>query len=487
MEWTQEQRYRKLEEVSEAELNQLASKVAGCPWRQHFHIQPKTGLLNDPNGFSYFKGAYHLFYQWFPLGPVHGLKYWYHLTSTDLINWEDAGIGIAPDREFDSHGAYSGSGIVHHDKLHLLYTGNHRTKDWERIPTQGLAVLDKDGTITKEEHPVIGTVPSGYTDHYRDPKVWRSGDQFYMVVGAQRSNETGTATIYQSADLKSWTFRGELETNYKAFGYMWECPDYFELDHQGVFLFSPQGIEPDGNRYRNIYQSGYFLGKPLNLDTLTFEHGAFQELDHGFDFYAPQTMESPDGKRMVIGWMGLPDIEYPSDRHGWAHCLTLPRELSIKNGKLYQQPVASVRNLQKTSQIFEISLTSEQHLVGNGECYELEATFVNQGATRFGLNLRAGDGEKTVLAYTPQQGELTLDRSLSGEPFAEEFGVTRTVNLLSEQLKVRIFVDSSSVEIFVNDGEFVLTSRIFPTNHENRIEVFAEGGGALANLKIWRY
>ena len=117
MEWTTEQRYRRIEEVSKEEYGKLIDQVKHCPYRQMYHIQPVTGLLNDPNGFSYFNGEYHLFYQWFPLGPVHGVKYWYHTVSKDLVHWRNEGIAVEPDRPFDSHGVFSGTAL---EKDHQL-------------------------------------------------------------------------------------------------------------------------------------------------------------------------------------------------------------------------------------------------------------------------------------------------------------------------------------------------------------------------------
>src|SRR5688500_10458641 len=121
MEWTTEKRYRRFEDESPEAMQELKEKVNACLWRQAFHIQPTTGLLNDPNGFAFYNGYYHLFYQWFPLGPVHGLKYWYHVKSKDLVHWEDEGTGIAPGAFFDKHGAYSGSAIEHDGNLYLIY------------------------------------------------------------------------------------------------------------------------------------------------------------------------------------------------------------------------------------------------------------------------------------------------------------------------------------------------------------------------------
>ncbi|MEH7117310.1 sucrose-6-phosphate hydrolase [Neobacillus vireti] len=485
--WTKEKRYRRIEEASEEELLKLQSKVRGCHWRQTFHIQPETGLLNDPNGFSYYNGEYHLFYQWFPLGPVHGLKYWYHTKSKDLVHWENAGIGIEPSNEFDGHGAYSGSAIEHEGKLHLLYTGNTRDESWVRHPYQCLAIMDAAGKINKLEQPVIDHVPYGYTDHFRDPKVWKAGNEFYAVIGAQRENETGCVVLYRSNDLHNWHFEGELQTSLSPFGYMWECPDYFELEDQGVFIFSPQGLSPNGDQFQNIYQSGYVLGEPLDVKTRILTHGSFQELDRGFDFYAPQTMIGPDGRRILVGWMGLPEIDYPTDKNGWVHCLTLPRELSIRGSKLIQQPVKELHRLRKQQYDIKDVLLKEKKTYEhfNGTTFEMICEFESFNAEAVGVEFRAGEKEKTVLFYDAVQKKVVLDRTHSGEPVGEEYGTVRKCSVDGHKIKFHLFVDVSSVEIFVNDGEEVFTSRIFPGGDSKDIRFFAEGGRALFQASKW--
>lgn len=204
------QLYRLIEEAEPGEREALERLVAHSPWRQQFHIQPEAGLLNDPNGFSYYGGEYHLFYQWFPLGTQHGMKYWYHTSSSDLVHWKNLGIGIAPGGQYDSHGVFSGSAIEKDGKLFLMYTGNTRTEDWIRLPYQCLAVMERDGTVIKLERPVIFDVAPGYTDHYRDPKVWKAAEGFYCVIGAQRTDHTGCVVLYSSPDLHNWRFEGSL-------------------------------------------------------------------------------------------------------------------------------------------------------------------------------------------------------------------------------------------------------------------------------------
>ncbi len=494
MKMTREQKYRLLEDVAPEEIEQLLHQSESSPWRQQYHIQPAMGLLNDPNGFAYYDGHYHLFYQWFPLGTDHGMKYWYHLQSTDLVNWIDCGIGVKPGDWFDSHGAYSGSGIEHDGKLYLMYTGNTRDAEWQRHPYQCMAIMDKNGKIRKLKEPVIANVPAGYTDHFRDPKVWKDGDAFYCVIGAQRNDLTGAIVMYRSHDMRDWELLGELQTALSQFGYMWECPDYFEMNGQAVLLLCPQGLASEGERYRNIYQSGYVSGKPLQLPELVLEHGSFRELDHGFDFYAPQTALGPNGRRILVGWMGLPDTAYPTDSHGWAHCLTLPRELELRDdGVLLQRPVQemALRRGEMAEFAGIVSEGSSSYAGMEGVSYELDCRFDlatdDTAAQAFGMELRVGEQERTLLRYEAGHRRLTLDRSASGQPLAEDYGTTRSYELERPLERLQIFVDVSSVEIFVNDGEAVFTSRIFPQRSSQGIVFFTEGGQVKLHAEKWEY
>ena len=482
-------KYIRIDEVSQQEIDLLISRVNSCSWRQTFHIQPVSGLLNDPNGFCFYNGEYHLFYQWHPLGPFHGLKYWYHTKSKDLVNWENAGIAIKPDDYFDSHGVYSGSAIEHNGELYLFYTGNTRDENLMRHPYQCIAVMDLQGKISKLERAVFEGVPEGYTEHFRDPKVWKEGDTFYAVIGAQRTDKTGCVGLLSSSDLLEWQFEGELTTQLTDFGYMWECPDYFELENQGVFIFSPQGLEPEGDIHKNIYQAGYVLGEKIDLHQKELTHGSFVELDRGFDFYAPQTMEDPHGRRILVGWMGLPEVEYPSDINGWAHCLTIPRELSVRNGKLIQQPVPELESLRKKKAEAADSLSNEkkQYDEFSGVTYELVCEFEQGDAHEYGIEFRAGRAEKTVIKYDAVQGKVILDRTQSGKEVALEYGTVRKCPMPGEKIKLHLFVDSSSVEIFVNDGDEVFTSRIFPDRKSKEIRFFATGGSARFNAAKWDY
>lgn len=487
--WTREERYRSLLEASKEEMDQLKGIVDKCPYRQKFHIQPTTGLLNDPNGFSYYNGEYHIFYQWFPLGPVHGLKHWYHLSSTDLVNWKDLGVAIIPSEYYESHGAFSGSGIVNKDELYLFYTGNTRDENWVRHPYQCLAIMDKEGKITKNKEPIIKDVPKEYTDHFRDPKVFKDNGKFRCIIGAQRKKDNlGTVVYYESENMKDWKFKGEIKTKFLGNGYMWECPDYLKYEDKAVFIFSPQGLKANGDKYNNIFQSGYLIGDKINFDNRILNHGEFNELDRGFDFYAPQSTEDEKGRKILVGWMGLPEIEYPTDKNGWAHCLTLPRELNLINGKLIQTPVRELENLRGACREESFEIENQEKIIEgfNEKAYELICDFKKFHGNTVGIKLKKGTDEETLFYYDIANNKLVLDRSKSGVEFAIEYGTKRKCHYNGDTLKLQIFVDISSIEIFVNDGLEVFTARIFAKDTSTGLSIFSDNK-ALVDLKLWSY
>lgn len=487
MEWTKEQRYRRYSEATKEELDQLRQKTLASTWRQTFHIQPMYGLLNDPNGFGWFNGKYHLFYQWFPLGPVHGLKHWYHVSSDDLVDWKSEGVALTPELAHEAHGIFSGSSYGTEEALYLFYTGNMRDAEWERHSSQCLAILDKAGNITKQKMPLIPKPPVGYTNNFRDPKVLQYEQAYYMLVGAQREDQVGCILVYQSDDLKTWSFKGELKTSLQNFGFMWECPDMFSIGEQDVLLFSPQGLKPNGVNYHNIYHSGVCIGNFLP-EELCFQTTAFQELDCGFDFYAPQTTKAPDGRQLLIGWMGLPDISYPSDKDMWANCLTIPRELTIRKNRLWQQPIRELKNLRGAKKQVSCQIDNTTVSVDNefGHAYELCVAIQRKTALQAGIALRVGQKEETVVLIDWEQKKVKLDRTNSGLPVAEEYGTIREAIYAAETIQFQIFMDTSSIEVFVNDGELVFSSRIFPSDSSQGIQLFTLGGSGEFQVNQWK-
>ena len=251
-------RYRRYEDWTEDEKNKIANNKEKSPWLATYHLEPKTGLLNDPNGFSYFNGQFQLFYQNWPFGAAHGLKQWVHTVSTDLVHFQETGITLQPDHANDSHGAYSGSAYEIDGKLFIFYTGNVRDTNWVRHPLQVGAWMDKDGHIRKIEKVLIPQ-PEDVTEHFRDPQIFNYQGQFYAIVGAQNHQKEGFIKLYQARDnnVESWEFVGDLSFGGTGSEYMIECPNLVFVDGYPVLLYSPQGLDKAELNYDNIYPNTY--------------------------------------------------------------------------------------------------------------------------------------------------------------------------------------------------------------------------------------
>ena len=471
--------FTKVREDEEKSILEKKEIVEKDFWRQKYHIQGIVGLINDPNGFSQFKGKYHMFYQWNPLGTNHKNKTWAHSVSDDLLHWKRLKTALRPDTWYSKDGAYSGSAIVDDDKLYLFYTGNVKDCDGNRESYQCLAV-SSDGENFERWEPSIVNQPDGYTRHIRDPKIWKKDGKFYAVIGIQSEDLEGKAVLYSSENIKDWKFEGEIaganHGKIKDFGFMWECPDYFQLKDEktgeikDLLVFSPQGLESEGDLYNNKYQTGYLFGK-LDYEKPEFEIlSDFVEIDRGNDFYAPQSMEDDKGRRLIVGWMGIPEEEdFPTVKNEWLHCLTLPRELKVIDGKLYQVPIKEMESIRGEKIEFSGKVAGEVK-IGTGTTYELKAKFSDFNSD-FGLKLRTGKNSETILKFDYNDKKFVLDRTKGEQPDKR----LRKVYLgdISE-LELTVFVDNSSVEVFINGGAEVFSSRIFPEKDADGISVFTD-------------
>jgi len=447
--WTREQRYRRLELITPQEIEHMEQARQQDEGFPSFHIAPKFGLLNDPNGLCYFEGEHHIFYQWTPVGPVHGMKYWYHVSTKDFVHFTDHGVALNPGQDYDSHGVYSGGALVENDQALLFFTGNKRDQNWIRESTQCIATLSADGQVEKQ-----GVVIENdrYTEHFRDPKVWKKDDQYFMVVGAQMPTERGSMVLYQSSDLKTWQHKGPIKTRYQDFGYMWECPDFFEINDKSIMLFSPQGVSSHNPYdFKNIYSVAYIVGDRLNLDSMELEgHQDIIQPDYGFDFYAPQTYVDEVGRRILIAWIGLPDIDAPSIKNQWAGMLSLPRELRLEEGYLVQSPLIELDALKGVGEAF-----SGSHLVDQTSfMLRLEVD-----SDEFALELRNARGEKVT--FSADEKEFILDRSQMSQNYAQEYGDIRKAPRLTQTQVIEVYIDKSVMEIFINGGKHTMTSRFF--------------------------
>lgn len=189
--------------------------------------------------------------------------------------------------------------------------------------------------------------PADMSKHVRDPKIFEKDGYYYMALGARSRDDQGCVLLYRSVDLQHFEYYNRLML--PDYGYMWECPDLFELDGQLFLMTCPQGLKQQGHNFANVYQTGYF---PVDYDFInnTYTLGDFKELDRGFDIYAPQSFLDEKGRRIQYGWMGLPDTDYdnqPTIEHDWQHALTMPKVLTYRHHQIYQQPLEEMKQLRE--------------------------------------------------------------------------------------------------------------------------------------------
>lgn len=459
--------------MSKESMNQkMKERISTDPWRLRYHLMPETGWLNDPNGAIQKDGVFHIYHQYVPEDATGGKTHWGHKTSTDLVHFKEEEVFLSPEMPFDKDGVYSGSAIVKDDQIHFFYTGNVKKLDGEYIyygreqntvhvvSDDGFNVLKREVVIQHEDYP------EGFTAHIRDPKVFEKNGKYYMILGARTKDHTGAMLTYQSSDLEDWKYIGNFIEGQTTEGFMFECPDFFETATTDVLIMSPQGIQPKEYEYQGRYQAGYLLGC-VNWETVQFEAETdFKELDRGFDFYAPQSFTDEVGNQIMWGWMGMadssPEFINPTVQNGWQHALTLPRVLTIEKGQLRQRPHQAYKMLRQNEEQGQLELAHEKFNDLSGEVYELNLVFV-EGIKEFSINLR----QDTKLNY--QDGVLTLSHGYSG------FGRRSRQIQLNELSELRIFSDTSSLEFFINDGEYVMTTRVYPKIGANKINITVDG------------
>lgn len=463
----------KLTDIAET---QGAEKEEKLLFREHFHLMPPVGWLNDPNGLCQFEGVYHAFFQYSPFDAEGGVKMWGHYISDNMLDWKYQGVALYPDQPFDCHGVYSGSALVEDGKMYLYYTGNVKLEDGEydyiRTGREGNTVLvsSEDGIHFGHKKQLMRNTdyPDDLTCHVRDPKVWKEQDTYYMVQGARTKEDVGQILIFTSKDKVNWKFKSRIESK-EPFGYMWECPDYFTIGDKKILSVSVQGLEGGIWEERNVYQSGYF---EVEGDILSsYKLGEYKLWDYGFDYYAPQSFETEDGRRIHISWMGMPDCEAYTNltiADGWQHCFTLPREIYVKDGKICQRPVRELDYKEA------ITKTAENKLqAGSCKAYDLKIDKIQNNQFCIAL------AEELLLEYT--DGRFRMRFTDNRKTCVSAGRDCRYVET-DEVTNIRVIADVSSVEVFVNDGEYVFSTRYYPDKYS--INVQAEGADiCLAEIK----
>lgn len=283
------------------------------PERLHYHFEPQKGWMNDPNGLCFFKGKYHAFFQHYPYAPKWGQMHWGHAVSEDLVHWTELPIALFPDQPYENDGGcFSGSAVVWNETLYLFYT----SVSHELGQTQSLAI-SRDGIHFEKysQNPIIPTPPQDGSYDFRDPKVTFFDGCYHMVCGTGK-NGIGKVVHYTSNDLMHWEYSGVLIEG-KEFGTVIECPDFFRFGDTYILMFSQ--MERSNHAVR--FLTGSFDGKHFIKET-------DQSPEVGPQFYAPQSFEAPDGRRIVVGWLydWKKELDYGAN---YAGALTVSRELTV--------------------------------------------------------------------------------------------------------------------------------------------------------------
>lgn len=465
--------------------------------RQKYHFMPEVGWLNDPNGLIYFQGKYHFFYQYNPYDSFWGAMHWGHAVSDDLLNWTYLPLALAPSESYDDHpqgGCFSGSAIEHDGKLYLFYTSAANTGNGV-VQNQSMA-YSEDGIHFQKyvNNPVIPVPPSEYEQaDFRDPKVWKHGNFFYMVVSGKK-NGFANALLYRSENLKDWEFFNVLAESRGELGYMWECPDFFPIQNdQGeekyVLTFSPMGVAE--------CTTVYLIGE-MNYNTGKFNYTTVGTIDSGMDYYAPQSFVDSKGRRIMVAWANewqwMPWWQDwgPTYQEGWCGSFNLLREVSLdKDNRLSFTPIEELTKLRsEEQQVKDLVLIDETLLIptNDGVVFELQMIIDLKKTTakQFKLKLRCNETLETVATFDLAKQMLEVNRDNSDN---WSKGISRSSLLLQddEKLDIRLFVDQSSVELFTDHDKTNHSLNVFADNTQNKNYLVVEEGQLFVHeITTWK-
>ena len=449
-----------------------------------FHVTGGIGWINDPNGFSLYKDEYHLFFQYYPYDVTWGPMHWGHVKTKDFIRWEYLPAALAPDEEYDKDGCFSGSAVELPDGEHLLlYTGVRKTDDGDEYQTQCIAVGDGVDYLKSPLNPVIDSsmLPDGGSHvDFRDPKIWRDGDGFHTVAANLCPDGSGAILQYDSDDGQHWRYAGVLAAGRGHYGTMWECPDFFMLDGKAVLLHSAHEMLNDGLEFHpgdgTVCHVGYYdKEKRYLLD----EH--VQAIDYGLDFYAPQTVETADGRRVMIAWMqswagsreGRPKLPFFGQ-------MTVPRELHIQGGRLYQWPVRELEAFRRLAVSYKnIVVTDWQSLPGvEGRVLDMQLR-IRGTYSSFRIRVAEGEGVYTELIILPEAGIMRMDRLNSGFPHDIVHVREFPAPIRNGEIDLRIIMDKYSLELFAGGGACAASMTLYTPLSAEGIRFSADGAALL--------
>ncbi len=492
----------------------LGPKIAAHPLRQLYHVMPPVNWMNDPCSMVWFKGYYHLLYQYDPYHISPRGMFFGHVRSTDLVHWEQLPIALGPSEPWELYdrdepgknfGIFTGSAAVEGDRLIIAYCGSSYDEEGKLVQTICLA-FSTDGIHFEkyEKNPIIAAPPEDGSRDFRDPKLWKQGDKWYLLMGSCKDGQ-GKVLLYTSDTLEDWTYMGVMAESDGSFGRMWECPDFFELDGYDVLIFSPIGM----HHVDACWQIGH-----MDYSTGKFQRISWGKLDYGKEFYAPQTLLSPDGRRIMIGWCNMWAHDGrdtfttfgATAANGWCGHMSLPRELHVdERQRLTVTPVSECQLLRQGTPLvcrYTLCGTSaprkERETLSPGEgsviqkapfdgwksselCLTIQAESQQHG--KCGVRVRGGNSNYTEIGWDSRKNAVYLDRRNAD-------GIYNDIQYYDRETTkaptITIYTDSVGIELFADNGKIRATNNIYPNPEHTELTLFAKDMDCVMTLEAWQ-
>jgi len=437
-----------------------AEQIKGDPNRPAYHFQPPANWNNDPNGMLFYNGYYHLFYQHNPYADHWEWMHWGHAQSKDLVHWEHLPIALWPSLEKGEYHCFSGSGFIKDDgKPILFYTsiGHENPEHWAALPL--------DNNLKQwEKHPanpiiVMKAHGEQFIDDWRDPFLFRQDRDTYMVIGGHPQDGKGSIMMYKALnqELTEWNYLGVPFSGKQG---NWECPNFFKIGDKYVLIYSPHD------------RVEYYTGT-MDFNKVQFTPEYHGIIDNGWNYYAPNTLQKKDGRRILFGW--IPGFK---ENQGWQGAISLPRDLSIdEKGRLRQKPVSELTKLRGSlvaEKNVKLHNTSKKFDISTPQ-FELKIIIAEGGTDQLGFRFNDENGESYEIKVTPQVLY-----------FSDEKAVIDPV--LDEKIQtVQFFFDRTVIEIFINEGSLCATKVVYPGKENLNFEIFGESGDViLESVGLWR-
>lgn len=440
-------------------------------WRPQYHFTAPVSWMNDPNGLIYYKGWYHLFYQYNPKNCDWATMHWGHAVSRDMIRWQDMPIALKPDQPYDNHpegGCFSGSAVEKDGILYIFYTATAKENGRTR-QTQCIAWSDDGVHFQKYEgNPVVEKPSSEVSDDFRDPKVFEHAGKWYMVVGGSiggaDSGGDGRVFLYESETIFDWAYKGEILVSGGKLGTMFECPDFFEINGKWVLTCSPMN-------HPTLNKALYCVGQ-MDFRTGEYRIEKIGTLDAGFDYYAPQTFLDKHGNRVMVawqnGWLWMPWCEDwgPTSEENWRGTFSIPRVVTMnQKDEICLYPVKELETLIRSREsVTDLTVTREKYMIRP----ETPRSF----SLRIRLDIRKiksryleigvlGKGDHaTVISLDLLENILSLDKN-NGDLYGRG-RMNRIIRQEKDVMELLILVDCSSVEVYAEHGRYCITSNVYP-------------------------